>query len=277
MSEGHSFRICKRPELKTSSLVVGWTEDAGKLGPRVVDYLNRHLGGEEFGEIEPTDFFSLGGVSVEHDVARFPESKFCYSAAKNLVTFKSSAPAFEWHTFLESVLDVAEHYGHVREVYTIGGMVSMGAHTTPRELLGFANSEDSKEVLAQYGLATAMDYETPPGQRPTFNSYLLWVAKRRNLPGVGLWVPVPFYLAGTEDPQAWRKMVDFLDRRLGLGVDLRDLDSEVARQNERLGQLRLRSPDVDNYLTKLESSQTLTDEENEALVTEVQQLLGRRH
>lgn len=277
MNQQPPFRIYRQPELKASSLVVGWTEDAGRLGPRVIDYLNRELGGEEFGEIEPTDFFPLSSVSVESDVAQFPESKFYSCAAKGLVTFKSSAPRFEWHRFLQSVLDVAEHYCHATEVYAIGGMVTMGPHTIPRELLGVANCAEMKGVLGQYSLATPLDYETPPDQKPTFNSFLLWVAMRRGLPGAGLWVPVPFYLAAADDPQAWRKMIDFLDRRLGLGIDLTHLDAEVARQNEMLAQLRSGSSDIDSCISKLESNQTPSDEENENLVREVQHLFSRRH
>ena len=37
--------------------MVGWNEDAGQLGPGVIDYLTGELGGERFGEIEPEDFF----------------------------------------------------------------------------------------------------------------------------------------------------------------------------------------------------------------------------
>jgi predicted ATP-grasp superfamily ATP-dependent carboligase len=121
-----------------------------------------------------------------------------------------------------------------------------------------------------------MDYETPPGQRPTLNSFLLWVAKRRNIAAASLWVPIPFYLVAAEDPQAWRKTVEFLDRRFGLGIDFRDLDEDAARQNEKLAELRSRSSEVDSYIRKLESNLGLTQEENEKLVKEVAELFRRR-
>jgi len=256
--------------------VVGWSEDAGKLGTKVIDYLNKKLGGKEFGEIEPEGFFSLGGVSVEDDVAQFPESKFYWCPEKYLVTLKSNRPTSDWHKFLDSVLDVAEHYCHAKELYTIGGMVSPAAHTSPRELLAVANSPEMRKILSQYDLARDMDYETPPGQRPTLNSFLLWVAKRRNIAAASLWVPIPFYLVAAEDPEAWRKTVEFLDRRFGLGIDFRDLDEDVARQNEKIAELRSRSSEVDSYIRKLESNLGLTQEENEKLVKAVEEFLGRR-
>jgi len=276
LSQNHAIKIYGRPELQSSSLVVGWSEDAGKLGPKVIDYLNSKLGAKEFGEIEPAAFFPLRGVSVEGDVAQFPESKFYCCQEKNLVTLKSNLPRFEWYEFLNSVLDVAEHYCHAKELYTVGGMVSLSAHTAPRELLAIANSPEMKQVLSQHDVARNMDYETPPGQRPTLSSFLLWVAKSRNVAGASLWVPVPFYLVATEDPQAWRKTVEFLDKRFDLEIDFGDLDKEAARQNEKIAQLRNRFPQLDDYIRRLESNLALTEEENEKLVKEIEDFLRKR-
>lgn len=272
LSEEHPFNIYGRPKLKSSSLVVGWNEDAGKLGPKVINYLIRKLGAKEFAEIEPQEFFPLGGVAVEDDVAQFPESKFYCCQEKKLVIFISNLPRADWYKFLNSALDVAEHC-HAEELYTVGGMVTLSAHTAPRALLATANSPEMKEVLSQYDLARDMDYETPPGQRPTLSSFLSWLAKRRNLPGASLWVPVPFYLVAAEDPQASRKALEFLDKRLGLGIDLRDLDEEVARQNERIDQVRIRFPEIDSYIRRLENNLSLTQEESERLVKEIQEAL----
>jgi predicted ATP-grasp superfamily ATP-dependent carboligase len=276
LTEEYPFKIYAKPEFQSSSLIVSWAEDAGKLGPKVVDYLNKKLGSQEFAEIEPVDFFPLGGVSVENDVAQFPESKFHHCQPYSLVIFKSSSPRAEWYKFLNLVLDVAEHYCHVKELYTIGGMVSFGAHTAPRELFALANSPEIKEVLSQYNLARDMDYQTPPGQRPTLSSFLLWVAKRRNIAGASLWVPIPFYLVAMEDPQAWKKTLQFLDKRFNLKMDFTDLDEEIGRQNEKMAQLRIRSPEIDSYIRRLESNLSLTEEEGERLVKKIEESLGKR-
>ena len=274
--EKHPFEIYRKPEFRTSSLVVGWSEDVGKLGPKVIDYLNKKLGGEEFGEIEPADFFPSAGVAIEDDVAQFPESKFYCCQDKKLVIFKSSPPRAEWHKFLNLVLDVAQHYCHAKELYTIGGMVALSAHTVPRELWAIANSPKMKKLLSRYDLARDMDYETPPGQRPTLSSFLLWMAKGRNIPGASLWVPVPFYLVSTEDPKAWREAVQFFDRRFGLGIDFTDLDAEVTRQNEKIAELRNWFPELDDYVRRLESNLSLTEEEHEKLMKEIEEFLKKR-
>ena len=275
MDEMQTFKVYGKRELQDSSLIVGWSEDAANLGTRVIDYLNKKLATEEFGEIDPVDFFPLGGVSVEDDIVQFPESKFYCSYEKNLVIFKSNAPRAEWHKFLSSVLDVAERYCHVKELYAIGGMVSLSAHTSPRSLLLVSNLPRMKNELGQYDLARGMDYETPPGQRPTLSSFLLWVAKNRDIPAASLWVPVPFYLVATEDAAACRKVVDFFDKRLALGIDLSDLDEAVARQNEKLAQIRFSFPEVDSYIRNLESNIALSQEDSEKLAKEIEEYLGR--
>ena len=273
MSQGYPIKIYQKPELRRPSLVLGWSEDVGNLGRKVTDYLNRKLKGQEFAEIEPEDFFPLGGVTIRDNLAQFPESKFYVCQEQELVIFQSDSPRAEWYKFLNSILAVAGHYCQAKEIYIIGGMVGFSAHTAPRELFTVVNSAEIKEVLSQYGLARDMDYQTPPGERPTLSSFLLWVAKERDIPGVSLWVPIPFYLAAMEDPQAQKKVLTFLDQRLELKIDFSDLDQEVREQNEKLAQARSQFPQIDDYIRRLESNLMLSEEENGKLIKQIEDFL----
>ena len=273
MSQKYPIKIYKEPDLRRSSLVLGWSEDMGNLGRKATGYLNRKLKGQEFAEIEPEDFFSLGGVAIKGNLAQFSESKFYACREHELVVFQSDSPVAEWYKFLNSVLDVAEHHCRVKELYTIGAMVSFSAHTAPRELLAVVNSAEIKEVLGQYELARDLDYQTPPGERPTLNSFLLWMAKGRNIPGVSLWVPIPFYLAAAEDAQAQKKVLSFLNERLDLKMDFSDLDQEIREQNEQLAQARSRFPQIDDYINRLESNLMLSEEENGELIKKIEDFL----
>lgn len=276
MTEEHPFTIYTRPELQSSSLIVGWAQDAGRLGVKVIDYLCRKLGAQEFGEIEPANFFPLGGVLVEDDIAQFPESKFYWCQGNNLVLLKSEVPRSEWYKFLNLVLDVAERYCNVKDMYTVGGMFSFGAHTTPREVFAIPNCPEMKQALRQYDLASSLDYETPPGQRTTLNSFLLWVAKKRRIAGTSLWAAVPFYLAAVEDSQACKKTVEFLDKRFDLGIDFAELDEDIRAQNERIAQLRRNLPEIDSYIQRVESNLGLTEQEIDRLATKIEEYLRRR-
>ena len=84
--------------------------------------------------------------------------------------------------------------------------------------------------------------------------------------GASLWVPVPFYLVAGEDYGAWRKTVDFLDRRFDLGIDFGDLDEEVTRQNEQIGHARNELLELDDYISRLERNLSLTADEGEKLI-----------
>ena len=110
-----------QPKLQNPALIVGWNIDAAKLGATVADYLIRKLGCQSFGEIEPVEFFSLGGVAIEDNLVQFPESKFYACPERDLVVFKSDPPSYGWYKFLNLILDAAEQYCHIREIYTIGG------------------------------------------------------------------------------------------------------------------------------------------------------------
>jgi proteasome assembly chaperone (PAC2) family protein len=273
LSQGYPIKLYKEPDLRRSSLVLGWSEDMSNLGRKTTGYLNRKLKGQEFAEIEPEDFFPLGGVAIEDNLAQFPESKFYACQEHELVVFQSGSPGAEWYKFLNSVLDVAERHCKVKELYTIGAMVSFSAHTTPRELLAVVNSAETKEILSQYDLTRDLDYQTPPGERPTLNAFLLWIARERNIPGVSLWVPIPFYLAAVEDAQAQKKVLSFLNERLDLKIDFSDLDREIREQNEQLARARSRFPQIDDYISRLESNLMLSEEENGELIKKIEDFL----
>ncbi len=262
-----------KPEFRSPTLIAGWAMDAARLGWRVTDYLINKLGGQPFCHIEPVDFFSLGGVSIDRDLVNFPTSQFYACPEKDLVIFQSTPPGHEWYRFLNLVLDVAQDYCHVSEFYTVGSMISLGPHTAPRQLFATFGSQEMKEELSPYELSREVNYETPPGGKPTLNSYLLWAVKRRNIPGANLWVPVPFYLVSSEDPASYRKVSEFLNNRLDLGMDLGDLDEGTRVLNEKIAEIRATSPEVDGSIGKLENNERLGEDEGEKLVRQIEELL----
>lgn len=269
------FKIYKQPKLQNPSLILSWSEDIAQLGPTVMDFLNKKLGGEKFANIEPSDFFAMGSVAIKNDLIHFPESKFCACEKSNLVLFRSDAPGNEWHRFLNLVLEIAQNCCGVKEIYTIGGMASLIAYTNPRRIWTVVNQPELKGKLTGYGLHNEMNYKTPAGGRPTLSSYLLWIAKRRNISGVNLWQEIPFYLAQTADPNACRIMIEFFDKRFNLAIDLEELNQQIEKQEGAISQFRLENPEIDGCLSKLERTEELTPEENEKLAKEINDLLSK--
>jgi len=263
------FEIYQSPQLRNPSLLVAWqTRDVGKLSSKVIHFLNEKLGGQKIAEIKPSGFFLLGGASFKDNLLQVPESKFSACQNQELLTFNSEEPKYEWHKFLSAVLDFAQHYCHIKELYTISGTVSLIAHTTPRRILAVYNQPEFQKALRGYGLED-MTWEGPPA----ISSYLLWLAKRRDIPGLSLWPEIPFYLAAGEDPAAIKLTLSFLDRRFSLGLDLGELDPDIGNQNEKIAQLRERDTEINEYINRLESGLSLNEEEQVRLARGMYEIL----
>ena len=266
------FEIYQIPHLNNPSLIVSWqTQDVGKLGSQVINFLVEKLGGKEIAEIKPLGFFQFGGVRFKNDLVQVPESKFWACEKDNLLVFKSDEPMFEHYQFLNRILDFAEYHCHAKEVYTISGAVSFVAHTHPRRILMVFNQSEIRDRLQGYGLEE-MTWEGSPA----ISSYLLWVSRRRGISGVSLWPEIPFYLATIEDPQAIKLTLSFLNRKFNLGIDLGEFDLEVKYQNEKIAQLREKDTEINKYISIMESGHQLDGEEQLKLASGIYELLGKR-
>ncbi len=265
------FKFSRKPKFRNPSLIVGWEDDVGELSPKVIDYLNRKIEGKSFCQINPVDFFPLAGVTIEDDVAQFPESRFYYSPKNNLVILKSSKPQFASYQFLNAILDVAEHHCKVKELFTIEGALSPIAHTNPRRILAIFNHSVVKRELRDYKLTNM-----PQGQRPTTNCYLLWIANRRDIPGVNLCPEIPFYLGADHDPRAVKRTLLFLNKRFKLDLDLSELDEEIQQQDLVVAQLREEDSEINKSIELLEVGISLSGEEQMELTERVTKLLEKR-
>jgi proteasome assembly chaperone (PAC2) family protein len=163
--------------LKSPSLIVGWhTNDIGSVSFRVLEFLKEKLDAQEIAEIKPLGFFPFGGVLVKRDIVQIYESKFWVCERDNVLLFQSNEPVFEHYKFLNILLDFAERYYDVKELYTINGTVSLIAHTHPRKLFTVFNNPAIKGRLQGYNVEY-MTWEGPPA----ISSYLLWLAGKRGI------------------------------------------------------------------------------------------------
>jgi len=296
------FKFSQQPNFENASLIVGWDKDAGQLSPTVIDYLNKKISpvrdsegkkesqrnqisngvnSRSFCEIEPADFFPLAGITIEKDIAQFPEGKFYCgplprlasgdagaSQRNDLVIFKGTEPGFERYRFLNGICDLAQHHCKVKQLYTIGGTISSIAHTQPRKILAVYNQQELQNELRGYGLGD-MTWEG----KPAISSYLLWVAKRKGIPGVSLWTQIPFYLAAAEDFGAIKRTLWFLSKRFSLELDFKELDEQIAEQNTKIDQLRQEDSEINRYIGALENGLSLNEEEQLELIKAVSEFL----
>lgn len=263
------FRFFGRCAFGHPSLIVCWREDTGHVGPEVGRFLRTRLEAVPVCEIRPADFFPLAGVVVTDNVAQFPESKFYYSQDKDVLIFTSDRPQFEHYKFVSTVLDVAQYYCKVRQLYTVDGMAASTAHTSAPRTLAAYNREDFQKQLRAFGLQN-MDYEGPPA----VSSFLLWAARDRGIPGASLWCQVPFYIAPYTDPRMVKGILSFFNEDFELGLDLTPLDEQVRDRDARMERLCQDHPEIDELLRNLESGVPLSEDEQLTLVRLIAQVMS---
>jgi predicted ATP-grasp superfamily ATP-dependent carboligase len=259
------FHFTSRPRLERPSLIVGWTKDVGAVSRGVADFLVDASGGHSFCQMRPVDFFPVNGVTVEDDIAQFPQSSFFCDQRSNTVILRSDEPHSHTHEFLSAVLDLAEQYSGAEALYTINGVASMIPHTATRRTFMVANDPGIQRELRRF-MPGGLTWQGPPNT----SAYLLWLAKDRRLPGIGLWVEVPFYLAQYEDSQAIRTAVAWLGKVFGWDYDIEELERRVAEEDETLAELRADDLEIDAKIYTLEQGQTLDRQEQQDLVDAVQ-------
>ncbi len=260
------------PALLHPPLLVGWqTHDVGMLASSVIHFLNEKMKGRPIAELPSLGFHSFGGVRFKGNVVQIPLSQFWACERKNLLLFKSDEPEFEHYRFLNMVLEWTESHFHAKEICTINGTVSFIPHTRPRRILVVFNRKEVHESVQGYDV-TPLTWEGPPA----LSSYLLWVAQRKGIPGLSLWVEVPFYLAASEDPMAIKKVLAFLDKRFELGLDLSEIDQRILSQQEILDRLRGKDREIDDAIRRLENGEMPSEEEQLRLTQEVSQHISEK-
>ncbi|MCX8116769.1 MAG: PAC2 family protein [Desulfobacterota bacterium] len=251
------FKVDASVDLHHPPLLVIWQgQDIGQLCSKGIDDLIKKLGGIEVGALDPVPFFSFGGVRFKDDLVQIQESKFWALKEQNLLIFKSDEPEFEHHRFLTLLLEVAQNHFQTPSLYTINGMHTAIGPAQARKIWAVFNEEELREEAREAGLEP-MTYHGVPA----LSSYLLWIAKQRRMPGMSLWLEVPFYFGTRGDYRAIQSLLSFLNRRFDLRLDLDELDQKIGRQEERIARLRLESEEIDGYLDRLERGEELDKEE----------------
>ncbi len=265
------FRSTRQPDLENASLIVGWERDAGGIATRVIDHIIKSIKGKSFCEIEPADFFQLGGVEVENDVAQFSGNRFFAGETKDLILFMGNEPQFSHFKFLNVMLDIAQHHCRIKELYTISATVSSIPFNNPRRILAVYNAKEFQNSLRNYELLD-MTWEGPPA----LNSFLLFTAKIRHIPGVSLWPEIPFYVATVDDYRAQKSTLQFFNKRFNLNIGLDILDEAIERQSLEMLKLRKQDPHVDHYMKLIDENLSLSQEDNLDLANKVSQFLFRK-
>jgi proteasome assembly chaperone (PAC2) family protein len=253
-------RLYKEPELENPVLIAGWP-GIGNVGLIAVDTLRGMLGAEEFGEIEPWDFFYPKKILIRNGELKdleFPSNKFYFKKTekRDLIFFiGEEQPTEEGRAYAEGrkayqmanlVLDVALKLGCQR-AYTSGAAVAPIHHTMKPKVWAVPNAESLISELKGYQNTILMsDIEGRKGQGNItgLNGILLGMAKKRGVEAICIMGEIPVYLQGLPlpYPKASKSVLEVLTASLGVRIDMGEIIELVERSEREVEELYQRFP-----------------------------------
>jgi len=298
------IRIYKEPELHTPVMVASWP-GIGNIGIIAVDTLRGMVGAEEFGEIEPWDFFYPKRVLIKSGELKeleFPASKFYFKRAKgkDLIFFTGEEqPADGGRAYAEGkkayqmanlVLDVAQRFGCQR-VYTSGAAVAPIHHTVRPKVWAVPNAEHLVSEMKHYENTILMsDIEGREGQGNItgLNGLLLGVAKKRGVEAICVMGEIPIYLQGFPFPypKASKSVLEVLTAALGIRVDFEEFRAIVERSEKEIERLYEKFPaEIRDQLDKLKyvayarpaEPGPITEEDKKRILEDIDKLFKKEH
>ncbi len=264
------IRLHKIPEVENPVLIAGWP-GIGNIGIIAVDALRGTLRAEEFGEIEPWDFFYPKKVLIREGELvdlEFPINKFYFKRTekKDLIFFiGEEQPAQAGRAYAEGkkayqmaglVLDVASKFG-CRRVYTSGAAVAPIHHTVRPRVWAVPNIEGLVDEVRSYENTLLMsDVEERGGQGNItgLNGLLLGVARQRGIEAICVMGEIPVYLQGLPlpYPKASKSVLEVLTAALALRIEMEGIDELVQRSETDVERLYEMFPaEIKEQLDKL--------------------------
>ena len=242
-----AVRLYNEPELKNSILFCGWP-GIGNIGITAIDALRGILAAQQFGDIEPWDFFEPRKVRIEEGLLKdleFPGNKFYFRQTQNrdLIFFIGQEQPRERrmryaegqiaYQMANLVLDVAEKYD-CRRIYTSGAAVTQIHHTARPRVWAVPNNPDLIDEVKNYENTILMSELEGGGSQGTItglNGLMLGVAKERGFEAVCLMGEIPYYLqmAPWPYPKGSKSVLEVLAKILNIKVDLGKLDELAER------------------------------------------------
>ena len=296
-------RLYKEPQLESPVMIASWP-GIGNIGIIAVDTLRRMLNAEEFGEIEPRDFFYPKKVLIrngELKTLEFPASKFYLNRTEkqDLIFFvgeeqptnggKTYAEGRRAYQMANLVLDVALKFG-CRRLYTSGAAVAPTHHTMRPKVWAVPNTKELIPEVKSYENTILMsDIEGREGQGNItgLNGLLLGIAKKRGIEAICLMGEIPVYLQGLPFtyPKASRSVLEVLTTSLGIEIDMSELATLVERSEKEIERLYDRfPPEIKEQLDKLKhlayarttEPGPITDEDKKRILEDIDKFFKKK-
>ena len=279
------LRIHSRPELEKPVLLAafrGWN-DGAQAASLAAGYLAKTWDAEQFGEIDPEDFFDFQAtrphVSLEDGLTRrieWPETGFYHARPEGLdrdvVLLLGIEPNLRWRTFTELVVGLATEL-EVELMITLGALLADVPHTRPAPVTGSATDS---ELVERLGLS-ASRYEGPTGIVGVLHD----ACREAGIPSASLWAAVPHYVSLTPSPRAAVALCERLGSLIGVDIDVDELEEAAQSYEEQVSEAVASDEETASYVEELERRPDSIEESSdlpsgEALAAELTRFLRER-
>jgi proteasome assembly chaperone (PAC2) family protein len=262
----------ERPALKDPVMLVGFTGwlDGGEASTGPVEYLINKLPVRRLAEIPMVDFlaYQLPGmeflrphVETEDGLIAdivYPTSLFHYWHAEDgkhphdLILLRGTEPVMRWQEYIDLVLYVAEQTG-VKRIYSVGGVLDAAPHTREPIISCGLSDLALKADLEGYSV-TYSNYKGPS----TFNSALLYGCARKGIEGIHMTGRCTYYpdfnISIPHNPKVIYALMRRLNRLIGMGLDMSDLDQASREMEAKLSGIVARNARLKRYVDELEKN-----------------------
>jgi proteasome assembly chaperone (PAC2) family protein len=262
------------------------------------------LEAEEFGEIEPWEFFYPKQVLIRKGVLEyleFPSSKFYFKriGGRDVMLFigeeqpteggRMYAEGRKGYRMADLVLDVVEKF-KCRRIYTSGAAVALIHHTAKPRVWAVPNAGSLiSEIKAYQNTVLMSDIEGRGGHGNItgLNGLLLGVAKKRGVEAICLMGEIPVYLQGLpfSYPKASKSVLEVLSHSLRVEVNLDTLDELDQKVQQRIEEFYQQIPlEIRGQLDRLKrvayaqpaEPGPITEEEEKKIVEDVEKFFRKR-
>lgn len=269
--------------------LTGWM-DGGQVSTGSVAYLAEHLNADEFGEIDPLDFYifhfpvSSIPISVYLEDGRavvqpvnpmeftavfrphakiedglitqleYPQNIFSFARTPegrpDIVLMTGEEPHIRWGAYCDCIFGVCEEMG-IKEIYFLGSVASPVPHTREPRIRASMADESFKNKLTEAGLLFG-EYEGPSSIITSLTFHSMELGIRMS----SLVVEIPHYpfLDMPTYPRSILKTTSTICDLLDLRIDLSDLEASAIEADGKLDALMEENDEFRELVTKLEEA-----------------------
>jgi proteasome assembly chaperone (PAC2) family protein len=282
-----TVKLTRTPELKNPILIACWP-GIGNIGLLAVEALREALGAEEFGYIEPWNYFYPKKVLFRDGELiglEFPSSKFYFKNTdkKDLIIFigeeqpvwdnKPYAEGDKAYQIANVVLDVAESLG-CRRVFTSGAAVTSIHHTMKSKVWAVPNNPALLPEIKSYKntiLMSQVEGMAGQGTITGLNGLLLGVAAKRGIDAICVMGEIPVYLQGFPVlyPKASRSILELLSAVLEIEIDMSGIKQFAEKTEQEINLLYDKLPqDVKSQLEELRKPADIKSDDQHRITEE---------